>query len=211
MKEVSMKRASMVIAAIAAIAACAGAQQALSPTGLQAALGGALQEMSASQLGTLTVGDLALLAARISIAEQQERYVQRARNASWRFPGIGQFMTGDSSGGSLFLAGGVTIFAGAVIGAYLLLPSNVQFASLDYLNDPLSTIRSRWEGNSIVDYLPSCGILLGGMILKQILGHFSAEEAAKRARQNIADGTVTFTPNLEFLGGRPGVGMRMRY
>ncbi len=206
-----MKRAYLVIAAIAAVATCAGAQQALSPTGLQAALGAALQEMSASQLGTLTVGDLARLAARISIAEQQERYVQRARNASWHFPGIGQFMTGDTLGGSLFLAGGVTVLAGTLIGAYLLLPSNVQFASLDYLNDPLSTIRSRWEGNSIVNYLPSCGILLGGMILKQILGHLSAEEAVKKARQNITDGTVTFTPNFEFLGGRPGVGMRMRY
>ena len=207
-----MKRTWLVIAAIAACAAGAGAQQALSPTGLEAALGAALQEMSASQLGTLTVGDLARLAARISIAEQQERYVQKARNASWHFPGAGQFMTGDAVDGSLYLAGNVTVIAGTLIGAYFLLPSNVQFGSLDYLHDPLSGIRSQWEGNSIVDYLPSCAILLGGMIVNRILGHFSAVEAEKKARQNIADGTVTFTPNFDFLaGGRPGVGMRMRF
>jgi len=206
-----MKRTLFVLAAIAVFAAFAGGQQALSPTGMQAALGAALQEMSASQLGTLTVSDLTLLAARISIAEQQDRYVQKARSASWHLPGVGQFMTGDSLGGSLFLAGGVTVIAGTLIGAYLLLPSNVQFSSLDYFHDPLSTIRSRWEGNSIVDYLPSCGIMLGGMILKSILGHFAAEEAVKKAHENIADGTVTFTPNFDFLGGRPGVGMRMRY
>jgi hypothetical protein len=211
-----MKRACMVIAAAAVIAAGAavgaGAQQALSPTGLEAALGAALQEMSASPLGTLTVGDLARLAARISIADQQERYVERARNASWHFPGAGQFMTGDAAGGSLFLAGDVTLIAGTLVGAYLLLPSNVQFSSLDYFRDPLSTIRTRWEGNSVVDYLPSCGILLGGMIVKHILGHFAAVEAEKRARQNVADGSVTFSPNLEFLDGRrAGFGMRMRY
>jgi hypothetical protein len=206
-----MKRPLLVLAAIAAVAASAGAQQALSPTGVQAALGAALQEMSASQLGTLTVGDLARLAARISIAEQEEHYVQKARSASWGLPGVGQFMTGDAQDGALYLAGGVTVIAGTLIGAYLLLPSNVQFSSLDYFHDSLSTIRSRWEGNSIVDYLPAAGIMLGGMILKSIIGHFAAEEAEKKARQNIADGTVTFTPNLEFLGGRPEAGMRMRY
>jgi hypothetical protein len=206
-----MKRTWLVIAAIAAFAACAGAQQALSPAGMQAELGAALQEMSASQLGTLTVGDLTRLAARISIAEQQRRYIQRARTASWHLPGAGQLMTGDTLGGSLFLAGDAAVIAGTLIGAYLLLPSSVQFSSLDYFNDPISTIRSRWEGNSILNYLPSCGILLGGMIVKHILGHFSAEEAVKRARQNIAEGTVTFTPNFEFLEGRPEAGLRMRY
>jgi hypothetical protein len=214
LEEVPMKRALLVLAAIAAVAAFAGAQQAqqaLSPTGLQAELGAALQEMSVSQLGTLTVGDLIRLAARISVADQQERYVQNVRNMSLHFPGAGQFMTGDAQDGALFLAGGVTVIAGTLIGAYLLLPSSVQFSTLDYFHDSLSTIRSRWEGNSIVDYLPACGIMLGGMILKGILGHFSAEEAVKKARQNIADGTVTFTPNLEFLGGRPEAGMRMRY
>jgi hypothetical protein len=211
-----MKHACIVIAAIAVImagaAVGAGAQQALSPTGLEDSLGAALQEMAASPLGTLTVGDLARLAARLSIAEQQDRYIQRARNASWHFPGAGQFMTGDTAGGSLFLAGDLAVIGGTLVGAYFLLPSNVQFSSLDYFNDPLSTIRSRWEGNSVVNYLPSFGVLVGGMIVKHILGHFASVEAEKRARQNIADGKVTFTPNLEFLEGRrAGFGMRMSY
>jgi hypothetical protein len=201
----------MAVAAAAAIAACAGAQQSLSPAGVQAELGAALEEMSASQLGTLTVGDLARLAARISVAEQKAAYVQRARMASRFLPGVGQFMTGDTVGGSLFLAGDIALMAGTVIGAYALLPSNVQFSSIDYLNDPLGVIRSRWESNSISEYLPSFGVMLGGMIVKGVLGHFASEDAAKKARQNIAEGRVTFTPNFEFLGRSFGMGMRMRY
>jgi len=206
-----MKRTWMVFAAGAAIAACAGAQQSLSPAGMQAELGAALQEMSAAPLGGLTVGDLIRLAARVSVAEQKARYVQRARAASRFVPGIGQFMTGDSLGGSLFLAGDIALMAGTIVGAYVLLPANVQFSSINYLNDPLGTIRSRWESNSISDYLPSCGIMIGGMIVKAVLGHLAAEEAAKNARRNIAEGKVTFTPNFEFLGRGLGMGMRMRY
>lgn len=212
-----MKKSVLILAAAAAIAAGAGAQQlpgALqlpAAAGIQAELGAAMAEMSAEELGGLTVGDLARLAARISLAEQKARYVQRARAASRFLPGVGQFMTGDTVGGALFLAGDAAIMAGTLIGAYALLPGNVQFSSLDYLNDPLGSIRSRWESNSIGDYLPSCGVMLGGVILKAVLGHFASEEAARRARENIAEGRVTFTPNLEFLGRGFGVGMRMRY
>ena len=219
-----MKTTVLIAAAVAAFAVCAGAQapEAQGPGGQQAAaappsaaiqgeLAAAMEEMSGDQLGALTVGDLARLAERISIAEQKARYVQRARTASRILAGVGQFMTGDAVGGSLFLAGDVALMAGTLIGAYALLPSNVQFSSLNYLGDPLGTIRSRWESNSISDYLPSCGIMLGGMIVKAVLGHFAAEDAARRARENIAEGKVTFTPNLEFLGRGIGMGMRMRF
>jgi len=198
------------VAALTVLATGAHAQQTLAPAGVSTVLGAALQEMSAEQLGTLTVGDLARLAERISIAEQEDRYVQRARMASRFLPGAGQLMTGDTLGGALFLGADFALTAGTLIGAYLLLPSNVQFSSIDYLNDPLSSIKSRWEGNSIADYLPSFAACLGGMILKHVLGHFASVEAAKSARRSIADGKVTFTPNLDFLG-RPGMGFRMRY
>ena len=120
-------------------------------------------------------------------------------------------MTGDTVGGSLLLAGDVVLMAGMLIGAYALLPSNVQFSSLNYFGDPIGTIRSRWESNSISDYLPAAGVMLGGMIVKAVIGHFAAEDAGRRARQNIAEGKVIFTPNLEFLGRGIGMGMRMRY
>jgi hypothetical protein len=170
-----------------------------------------MAEMSGDQLGTLTVGDLIRLAERISVAEQNALYVEKARAASQMFPGVGQFMTGDAVGGSLFLAGDVALITGMLIGAYALLPSNVQFSSLNYFGDPIGTIRSRWESNSISDYLPSAAVMLGGMIVKAVIGRFAAEDAARRARENIAAGKVTFTPNLEFLGRGVGAGMRMRF
>jgi len=202
-----------VLAAIAALAFAVPnvhAQQAALAEGTPAGLGAALQAMSAEQLGTLTVGDLVKLAERISVSEQEARYVQRARVASRFVPGAGQFMTGDAPGGALFLGGDLLLAAGTLIGAYFLLPANVQFSSVNYLDDPIASIRSRWEANSISSYLPSFAVCLGGMILQHVLGHFASIEAAKGARKKIADGKVTFTPNFDFLG-RPGIGFGMHY
>ncbi len=217
-----MKRFCIVLVAALAAAAAAGAQEAAAPSAspapgaLQAELSAALQEMSGAQLGTLTVGDLVKVASRISIAEQKIAYVQRARRASMMFPGAGQFMTGDALGGSLFAAGDLAIVAGALVGAYFLLPGDLQIgngiggASTNYLYDSFTTIQARWENHNLVDYLPSFGVLAGGMILKGILGHFSAVNAASEARKNIADGKITFTPNFGFMNRGFMMGMRMR-
>lgn len=207
-----MIKTRTLLAAIAALAVAVSnvhAQQAnadSTPPGVDPALLG----LSAEQLGTLTVGDLVKVAERISISRQEARYVQRARVASRFLPGAGQFMTGDSLGGALFLGGDIALAAGTLIGAYLLLPANVQFSSTNYLDDPITSIRSRWEANSISSYLPSFAVCLGGMILKHVLGHFASVEAAKNARKNIAEGKVTFTPNFDFLG-QPGIGFGMHY
>jgi hypothetical protein len=187
------------------------AQNAPEPLGFEAELDAALQEMAATQLGTLTMADLAKLAGRLSVAQQKVQYVQRARRASFMIPGAGQFMTGDKLGGSLFLAGDIAVVAGSLIGAYFLLPTNVQFNNLDYLNDPIMNIQSAWQVNSILSYLPSFGVLVGGAVLRGVLGHFSAVSAAREARQNIADGKVTFTPNFDLTRHGFGMGMMMRF
>ena len=208
-----MKTNWTVLAAIAALALAAPnvhAQEAAGPQDIPTGLGQELQAMSSEQLGTLTVGDLVKLAERISVSRQEARYLQRARVASWFVPGAGQFMTSDTLGGALFMGGDIALAAGTLIGAYLLLPANVQFSSINYLDDPITTIRSKWEANGISSYLPSFAVCLGGMIVKHILGHFASIQAAKSARKNIADGRVTFTPSLDFLG-QPGIGLRMHY
>jgi hypothetical protein len=51
------------------------AQKAPEPLGIESELDSALQEMSATQLGTLTMADLEKLMGRISIAQQKLRYV----------------------------------------------------------------------------------------------------------------------------------------
>jgi hypothetical protein len=174
------------------------AEDVLTPQAMQQELTVALEQMSATQIGTLTVGDLL-------------KTVQRARMASMMLPGTGQFMTGDALGGSLYLTADLAVMAGTMIGAYYLLPANVQFMSFDYMNRPMADIHTTWLSNNISSYLPSLGVMAGGMVLKGVLGHFAAQGAAARARKNIADGTVTFTPRLGFFDSGFGMGMMMRY
>ena len=196
----------------AALAAGAFAQEKTpDQLGFRQELSAALQDMTGTQLGTLTVGDLEMLAGRVSIVMQKIQYVQKVRRASFLLPGAGQFMTGDALGGSLFLAGDIALITGTLIGAYYLLPANVQFKDLDYFHAPLGSIRTAWESNSFVDYLPSIGVFAGGMILRAVLGHFAAENAESEARANIAEGKVTFTPNFDVFGRGFGLGVRMGF
>jgi len=207
-----MKRTVIIVVLSTALAAAACAQEkALDRFGFDQELTAALQDMSGTPLGTLTVGDLEKLAGRVSIVVQKIEYVQKVRRASFMFPGAGQFMEGDAAGGTAFLAGNLAIVTGTLIGAYFLLPTNVQFRDLDYFHAPLGSIRTAWEGNSLVDYLPSIGVFAGGMILRAVLGHFSAENAESEARASIAEGKVTFTPNLDvFYRGGLGLGLGVR-
>ncbi len=178
---------------------------------LEQELESAASELSSGTVGNLTVDDLEKVAEHLAIAVQKERYVQRARNASFMLPGLGQFMTGDTLGGWLFVAWDLTVLAGTLVSAYFVLPANVQFASLDYLNSPLSTIRSVWASNSIIAYLPLVGVLAGGVILETVLRYVSADNAANTARRNIDQGKVTFQPTLDLLDGGLGLGMKMTY
>jgi hypothetical protein len=205
-----MKRISIVFALALVLSAGAWAEAPAIPSS-EEELRALLQDVAGTQVGSLTVDDTIKLIARLSIERQKTRYVQKVSHASFMFPGAGQLMTGDTLGGSLFLAGDLVTWTGALVGAYFLLPSDLQFASLDYLNNPLQTIHDRWAGHSVVDYLPSVGVLAAGMLVKGLLGHFSSRIAADEARANIADGKVTFTPDFELLDHGIGMGMRMRF
>jgi hypothetical protein len=179
------------------------------PSFLEQELEAAGAEISSPQVGTMTIGDIEKITAHLAIAIQKERYVQRLRNASFLLPGVGQFMAGDTLGGWLFIAWDVTVLTGTLVCAYFVLPSNVQFGSLDYLNSPLSSIKGAWESNTILSYLPLAGVLAGGMILETILRYASADNAARKAEKNIAEGKVAFKPSLELMDGGLGLGMRM--
>jgi TM2 domain-containing membrane protein YozV len=211
MKKISIIFLSLVVSAGAALAQDAQAPAAQAPADPQQELTSALQELSASQIGALTVADVAKVVARMSLARQRIAYVQRASMSSLFFPGAGQFMTGNTLAGALFLTGDLAVITGTVLGAYFLLPSQLQFGSINYLTDSIGTIKTAWEGRSIGDYLPAAGVMAGGMLLKAVLGHVSARLAAREARENIAEGKVTFTPTMDMMGqGRFMMGMRMR-
>jgi hypothetical protein len=188
-----------------------------SSAALNSEITGILDQQAATQIGTMTVGDMEKLAGQISIAIQKEQYVRRAGMASMMLPGMGQFKTGDSLNGSLFLAGDIAVFAGTLLGAYFLLPSNVQLASMDYLNTPLSSIRTTWESNTLSEYGPSIAVAVGGMAVQMLLRWVSARNAREDARQAIDNGKVTFQPELVPLfgpmgpGGMYGMGMGMGF
>jgi pyruvate/2-oxoglutarate dehydrogenase complex dihydrolipoamide acyltransferase (E2) component len=178
---------------------------------LEQELEAAAAELSSPQVGTMTAEDIEKITAHIALAAQKERYVQRIRNASLLLPGLGQFMTGDTLGGWLFVAWDVTVLGGTLVSAYFLLPANVQFGSLDYANSPLSRIASAWASNSLVSYIPVALVLAGGILLEAALSHVSANDAARRAEKNINEGKVTFRPSLELFDGRPGLGMDLLF
>jgi hypothetical protein len=213
-----MKRTLVILLGLAVAAGAFAAPWQPRQSELQKELAQILAQSSSEQLGTMTIADVEKLAGEVSVAVQKAHYVQRARMASFMLPGAGQLMTGDALGGSLFLVTDIALFAGTIVGAYYLLPANVQIggaSGLDYLNTPMVGIKNAWEANTLLGYLPSIGVMAGGMILRGILGVWSSKTAAEDARQAIADGKVTFEPDFFPLfgmmgpGGGPGMGMGM--
>ena len=99
-----------------------------------------MDERATSTMDEITIGDLRQLGATLSVVAQEEDYVRRASHASYLMPGSGHFGVGETGRGVAFLAGSVVIAAGTVVGAYFLLPEEVQFGELDYINDSFREI-----------------------------------------------------------------------
>jgi hypothetical protein len=186
------------------------AEQQLLEQQLEAVLAG----KGSSVLGDLTVGEAQDLLGEISIAYQKAAYVSKSRGASMMLPGLGQFMNGDPGMGALFLSLDLAAGVGTLLGAYFLLPDELQFDQLNYFTEPYSAIESAWEGQSFVDLLPSLGVLAGGGVVLAILRGVSSNHAARLAEEKIAAGEITFEPKLSILPGGPGAmgfGMGMKY
>jgi len=166
------------------------------------------------QLGTLTIGELQELLGRLSVAQQKTAFIARSRAMSLMMPGLGELANKDTVGGALFMTADLALLAGTIIGAYFLLPTDLRFDRLDYFYGPFVDIRDRWQAHSFMDYLPSIGVMIGGGLLKAILGGISASHAEKLARRNIAEGKITFEPRLLLPPHGPmgmGWGMSWRY
>jgi hypothetical protein len=166
------------------------------------------------QLGALTIGELQELLGRLSVARQKTAFIARSRAMSMMMPGLGELVNKDKVGGALFMTADLALLAGTIIGAYFLLPANLRFDQLDYFYGPFTDIRDRWEAHSFMDYLPAAAVLVGGGLLKAILGGISASHAEKLARRNIAEGKITFEPRLLLPPHGPmgmGWGMSWRY
>ncbi len=181
---------------------------------IQQELSAIVEDEGSTRLGDLSVDDLMELAGRLSVREQEGRYVERMRRRSFFLPGLGQFGTDDPLEGSLFLGGHIALKAGTLVGSYVLLPESVKIGGdgLDYFGDSFSDIRSAWGNLSFSDVLPSLGVLTGGTLLQTAYRFWAAGDAGNRARRNIEDGTVQFEPQpLKFVGDQLGFGATIRY
>ncbi len=153
-----------------------------------------LEQRDEEQLGDLTIGDLRELGATLSVIAQEEDYVRSARQSSRFIPGSGHFKIDEGGRGAAFLSGSLLVTAGTLVGAYFVLPEDVQFGEVDYVNDSFREIGSAWRGESIASILPAFGVLIGGGIVQGILGEIAANDAEKLAREQIESGEKTFAP-----------------
>jgi hypothetical protein len=171
------------------------------------ALAALAADRGSSELGSMTVADVEKAVARLSVAMQQEAWIHGSAMASLALPGLGQFMNHAPLGGSLYLAGSAAVAAGTLIGAYYLLPANVQG---NWFTTPIGTLETRFKSNSVVEYLPSIGVLAAGAVVDAVLRCISASGAARLAEHKILDGTVSFEPVLITSGKGMGLGVRFK-
>jgi hypothetical protein len=200
-----MKKIALVAAALLAAAASFAGPRTFSP--VAEAVAALAQERGESELGSSTIDDVETAVARLSIALQQEAWIHGSAMASMAMPGLGQYMNHDALGGTLYLAGGLAVKAGAMIGAWFLLPANLQ---VNWFTTPVGTLETAYRANSAVDYLPAVGVLAAGALLDTLLGHVSARGAVRLAEKNVLDGTKSFEPVLLTSGRGLGFGMKFR-
>ena len=155
-----------------------------------------LAQEKGKKIGEYTLEEALKLQGQLSIVRQKAAFIKKSKTASFIIPGIGQFMNKKPLAGTLFLAGDILTAAGTIIGAYFLLPADLRVDQLDYFNTPLATIKDNWKSKTFVDMLPSAAILAGGLVVHTVLRIFSSKNAAALARQNIAEGKITFEPQL---------------
>ena len=155
-----------------------------------------LEPLSGTPIGDFTPGQLHRLALDLSVPVQKIRFIERSRTASFILPGSGQFMNRDPLDGTLFLLSTLALTAGQLIGAYFLLPDDLQFDRLDYWDTGLSTIGERWSDHSLQDYAPAFGVMVAGMLLKTGLRFLSSAHAGRLAEENVRSGRITFEPQL---------------
>jgi hypothetical protein len=172
-----------------------------------------LHDESAAVPSSLTIGQMESLQERLSVPLQEQAYIVKSAVASLMIPGMGEMLNGDYLGGTLLLTSDVALFAGTIVAAYFLLPSQLQFGSLDYLTTPFSDIHAAWksalQSMTFTQALPMLGVMAGSTILRAVLSGVSSHNARKLAEKRIESGAVTFEPRLFLakLGGPMGIGM----
>jgi hypothetical protein len=155
----------------------------------------------------MTAADVEAAVARLSVAMQQEAWIRGSAISSLALPGLGQFMNRDPLGGSLYLAGSAAVTVGTLVGAWFLLPADVQGG---WFTTPIGALEAAFASHSIVEYLPSLGVMAAGAVVDTVLRCLSASGAASLAERRVRDGTVSFEPVLISSGAGMGFGVKFR-
>lgn len=205
-----MKKIWLIAVFTAAVSAGAFAQHAWSESprtaqGYDFSLSGpyAKEELSAikSELGDRDFGNLSIAQlspywTRLNLALSKDQYLEQTSKLSMIMPGAGQFKNGDTSKGIGFLSLHLAVVAGTWTSFYFLLPADLRFDKLDYLDTSLQGIHDAWGAHSINDYLPSMGVLLAGTIFDMVIRHWSSREAYSGAGAAIESGKAELKPVL---------------
>jgi hypothetical protein len=169
---------------------------------LRAEIGRIEADLDGQKMGDIDVSTLFAVRDRLSVASQKDAYVRDMGIHSFLLPGLGQIQTGDTAGGIGFMAADLGVLAGAFVGAYFLLPSDLRFDRIDYFGSSVSAVHSAWTSHSVTEYLPAFAAFMAGMVLDQTLRHWSAAIARREAASTVEDGRVSFTPRvgIGFMG-----------
>jgi TM2 domain-containing membrane protein YozV len=165
------------------------------------------KELGDKPFGELTLNQLYPAWNRIGTAYQKDEYLRSTTWMSLVFPGAGQFRNGDTPAGLAFTALHLGLLAGTLVGVYAFLPGDLKFDRMDYLNNSISSIGTTWRNHSIMDYLPSFGTLLAGMVIDGGVRIWSGRSAYLGARTVIDSGKAKLEPLL----GPGFMGMGLAY
>jgi len=157
-------------------------------------------------LAEVKVGDLIPVAGRLDVARQKDGYVLMAGGLSMVWPGAGQFAAGEWSTGAVHTGLHLGVTVASLAWAHSLLPADLRWGNLDYLDASESTIKTTWSNHHASEFFPAVGALALGGALDLALRIWSANDAQTTAKSRIDQGEITFEPR--FHRGHWGFGMR---
>lgn len=153
-------------------------------------------ELGEREFGDLSISLLAPYWTRLSLALSKDQYLEETSRLSLMMPGAGQFKNGDTSKGIGFLSLHLAVVTGTLTSFYFLLPSDLRFDELDYLDTSLKGIHDAWQAHSINDYLPSIGAVVVGSLVNIGVRYWSSQEAYAGARDAVESGRAELKPVL---------------
>ncbi len=153
-------------------------------------------DLGDQEFGDLSIARLSPYWTRLNLALSKDQYLEETSKMSLIMPGAGQFKNGDTSEGIGFLSLHLAVVTGTLTGFYFLLPADLRFNNLDYLDTSLRDINDAWQAHSIRDYLPSIGVLMAGAVLDMGIRYWASREAYAGARAAVESGRAELKPVL---------------